>query len=119
MHTRIGGRGKKISEKKLGNQGGNVSHEENYRTGIALVQKILPVDEDLKWKGSKLNKIKPDDMKKTLISARASQRQATDVAASNSVSGYGENIQLYANCTETKIKKVKCCGTNNIANIVS
>ena len=44
------------SDKKLASQSGKVSHEENSRTGIALVQAIWPVEDSSKWIESKFPK---------------------------------------------------------------
>ena len=97
MQTRIGGREAKNSEKKKTSASGKVSHEENSRTGINLVQKIWPVDENVTYKDSKVQHIDHTCMKRSLLAARQPQRQVHDVSVTGSVSGYGQNIQLYKN----------------------
>ena len=82
---------------------GKVSHEDNSRTGIALVQEIWPVDESVQWNESKFPVIDSASMKQSLIAARKSQRQVKDSTAPGSVSGYGANVQLYQRCIESKI----------------
>ena len=105
LRTRIGGRESKKSDNTRASATGRMSHEENSRTGIALVQQIWPVATDVKWKGSKFAAISSADMKKSFIAARKSQRQVQDVAVAGSVSGYGSNLQLYERCDEGKINK--------------
>ena len=95
MQTRIGGRESKKSENKTKSSTGKVSHEENSRTGIHLVQKIWPVDEHGTYKDSKVQHIDNASMKRSLVAARQSQRRVHDVSVTGSVSGYGQNIQLY------------------------
>ena len=84
---------------------GKVSHEENSRTGIALVQKIWPVDQKAKWGECQFEDISPGDMKKSFIAAKKSQKQIKDCATTGTVSGLGANCQLYEKTTEGKIKK--------------
>ena len=45
LKTRIGGRESKRTESQRTSAQGKVSHEENSRTGIRLVQRIWPVDQ--------------------------------------------------------------------------
>ena len=102
MRTRIGGR-----EKKSGKQSVSalrkVSHEENSRTGIALVQAIWPVGDPSTLEKSSFPSISSDNMKKSLVAARQSQRQAKERLASSSVSGYGGDVKWYVDCSEGKI----------------
>lgn len=44
-------------------------------------------------------------MKRSCVAARQSQRQVHDVSVTGSVSGYGQNIQLYSNCNEGQIRR--------------
>ena len=104
MQTRIGGRETKKAESQRTSASGKVSHEENSRTGIHLVQKIWPVDDNVTFKASQVQHIDAATIKRSFVAARKSQRQVHDVSVTGSVSGYGQNIQIYSKCNEGKIR---------------
>ena len=67
------------------------------------MQKIWPVGDHVTYQESKIQHIDNAAMKRSFVAARQSQRQVRDVTVTGSVSGYGQNIQLYKNANEGKI----------------